>query len=320
MKTTGLLFVLIVFASFNNRPAKAVDAMPAPITSAVGRVVAVTGTASISRNNVKKPIQVRRNLPLNTGDKVTVEKSSTVKVVCFANFQSVDLPEGPHSDICSTSQPNDVYTQNINRGRSEIVTRENGEVIGRPRANNYPEFLAKIIDGRPEYWVSSISLKKLIQDDQRSELVNDIRALPANVSKDEKRLLLVDVYSMNKKYGRAIEELAAVSNAANDPFIQINLGDLYTASSQSGDAKRAYSAAIQAAIDAKEPLAEAIAQHAFGLLLKYEKARIPEAITALTRAISLYRDLDETAVADALQSELNELQAPPSSPPQKNER
>ena len=208
-----------------------------------------------------------------------------------------------------------MFTKNINRGRSEIVTRANGEVILKPKANDYPVILARIIGGRPEYWVSSISLKELIPNGTRSNLVKTIQELPGNVSQDERRLLLVDVYSMNSNYRRATEELSAVSNAAADPFIQINLGDLYMARSQSGDAKRAYSSAIKAADAAKEPLAEAIAQHAFGLLLKYEKARIPEATAALTRAISLYRDLGETTVADALQSEVNELQAPPSNRP-----
>ena len=44
MKTIGLLLVLMISANFNNRaPAKAVNAMPDPTTSAVGKVVAVSG-------------------------------------------------------------------------------------------------------------------------------------------------------------------------------------------------------------------------------------------------------------------------------------
>ena len=139
-------------------------------------------------------------------------------------------------------------------------------------------------------------------------MVNRIRALPSNVSEDEKRLLLVDVYSMNKMYDRAIDELNHVSNVTDDPFIQINLGDLYMASGQSGDAKRAYSSAIRAAVAGNEPMAEALAQHAFGLLLQYEKARIAEATKALARAICLYRDLGENGVADALETEWSNLQ------------
>ena len=316
MKTIGLLFVLIISSNFNNRPpATRANAMPPPTSSAVGKVVAVTGTAKISRNNVRQPIQVQRNVPLISGDKLTVENSSIVKVICFADFKSVVLPAGPHTNVCSADQSGDVFTQNINRGRSEIVTKANGEVILKPKANNYHEILATIIGGRPEYWVSSISLKTLIPNLTRSKLVKSIQDLPSNVSQDERRLLLVDVYSMNKMYDRAIEELNHVSNAADDPFIQINLGDLYIAQSQSGDAKQAYSSAIRVAVAANEPLAEAIAQHAFGLLLKYEKARKPEATAALTRAISLYRGLGETTVANALQSELNELQAPPPNRP-----
>lgn len=315
MKIIGLLSLLIICTNVDNQPATYVNTTPPPITSAVGKVVAVNGTANISRNNVRLPIRVRRNLQLIRGDEVRVDNSSTVKVVCWATRSSVDLAAGQHRNICAANQAGDTFTDILNRGRIEVITRANGQVIFRPRANNYPEFLAKIINGRPEYWGSSISLKKLLPNDARNDLVNRIRALPSTVSSDERRLLLVDVYSMNKMYERAIEELNDVSNAADDPFIQINLGDLYMTQSQSGDAKRAYSAAIKTSAAASEPMAEAIAQHAFGLLLKYEKARIADARIALTRAVSLYRDLGENAVADSLQTELNELPVQPSSGP-----
>jgi tetratricopeptide (TPR) repeat protein len=313
MIAIGFLTLLsIIYPNLNLRAATAsFDVVLARNSNAVGKVVAIDGTANISRPNVRRPIRVRRNVQLIPGDELRVENSSTVKIICFADFQSVSLPAGPHSNICPANQSADVFTENINRGRPEIIRRPNGEVILRPRANDYPEFLAKIIDGRPEYWASSISLKKLIQNDTRSDLVDRIRALPSNISEDEKRLLLVDVYSMNKVYDRAIDELNHVSNAADDPFIQINLGDLYLASSQSGDAKRAYSSAIRAAVAANEPMAEALAQHAFGLLLQYEKARIAEATKALARAICLYRDLGENGAADALESEWSNSQTPP---------
>jgi hypothetical protein len=315
MITIGFLVLLsIVNPTLNLQSATATfDVLPAPNTSAIGKVVEIDGTANISRPNVRRPIRVRRNIQLIPGDELKVENSSTVKIICFADFQSVSLAAGPHSNFCPVSQSGDVFTDTLNRGRPEIIRRPNGEVIIRPKANDYPEFLAKIIDGRPGYWASSISLKKLMPNHTRSELVNRVRGLPSNVSQDEKRLLLVDVYSMNKDYDRAIEEITAVSNAADDPFIQINLGDLYMASSQSGDAKRAYSSAIQAAVAANEPMAEALAQHAFGLLLQYERARIPEATKALARAICLYRDLGENDVADALESEWSNLQTQPPS-------
>lgn len=317
MKTIGLLSLLIISANFSYRPAThRVSYLPPPNSNVVGKVLAVSGTANIARTNVTRQIRVRRNIQLIPGDELRVDNSSTVKVSCVNTSQSViSLGAGRHGNVCAQNQPADYVNQAYNRGRTEVIRRSNGETIFRPRANNYPEFLAKIIDVRPGYWGSSISFKKLIQNETRSEMVNRIRALPADVSEDEKRLLLVDVYSMNKNYNRAIEELNSVSNAADDPLIQINLGDLYLAVSQSGDAKRAYSSAIRTAATANEPMAEAIAQHAFGLLLGYEKARIADARAAVTRAISLYRDLGENAVADALQTELNELPAPPSSGP-----
>jgi hypothetical protein len=309
--TLGCLALFIFFPGFRLAN-KAVSNPwpPAPDSNAVGKVVDVNGSANISRNNVRRPIPARRNVQLIRGDQVKVEGSSTVKIICFADFQPVSLQAGPHSDICGENQSADVFTNTLNRGRPEIITRPNGQVIMRPRANNYPDFLAKIIDARPEDWGSSISLKKLLPNDSRSDLVNRIQSLPATVSDDEKRLLLVDVYSMNKNYDRAIEELGAVSNAANDPLIQINLGDLYMASSQSGDAKRAYSSAIQAAISSDDPMAEALAQHAFGMLLRCEGARVAEATAALTRAIQLYKDLGEDHSADLLKTELGVSQSP----------
>lgn len=313
MITIGLLSLLIISVNVNHQPAThRVNPTPPVPSNVVGKVVAVNGTANISRTNVKRQIRVSRNVQLIRGDEVRVENSSTVKVACsFAAV--VTLAAGRHNNVCPASQSADVFTQNMNRGPIEIITRPNGQRIFKPRANNYPEFLAKIIDGRPEYLGSSISLKSLIPNETRNEWVNRIRALPASVSDDEKRLLLVDVYSMNKEYNRSIQELTAVSSAADDPFIQINLGDLYMAVSQSGDAKRAYSSAIRAAVAADDPMAEALAQHAFGLLLQYERARIAEATKALTRAICLYRELGENGVADALETEWSNLQTPPAS-------
>jgi tetratricopeptide (TPR) repeat protein len=101
--------------------------------------------------------------------------------------------------------------------------------------------------------------------------------------------------------------LKHVSNSANDPFIQINLGDLYLARNISGDAKRAYSTAIQAAANENDPFSEAFAQHALGMILKFEGAKPLDACKALTRAIQLYRDLGEIRTADLLQSELESL-------------
>lgn len=285
---------------------------PPPNSHAVGKVVGVSGAANISRNSVRRPIRAQRNLQVIRGDQLKVEDSSTVKVICFAGFQFVNFQPGLHSDICQgANQPEDVFTTTINQGTTEIVTRPNGQVILRPRANNYPEFLAKIIDARPKYWGSSISLKRLLSNDSRIELVSRIQGLTQTVSDDERRLLLVDVYSMNKRYDRAIEELAAVSTAADDPFIQINLGDLYMASSESGEAKQAYSSAIRAAVNLNDPMAEAFAQHAFGMLLRCEGARIADASVALARAIQLYRDLGETNAADVLQTELKALGSAP---------
>ena len=320
--TLGCLALFTMFPNLNNRLASRPPSNTwlAANSNAVGKVVNIIGTASISRKNVRRPIPVRRNIQLIQGDKLTVANSSTVKVICFADFQHVNLQTGPHSDICQASQSGDVFTDTLNQGRPEIIKRPNGEVILKPRANNYPEFLAKIVDARPMYLGSSISFRKLLPNDKRSDLVKLIRALPSIISDDEKRLLLVDVYSMNENYDHAIEELNAVSNAVDDPLIQLNLGDLYVALSQSGAAKRAYSSAIKGAKNLDDPMAEALAQHAFGLLLGYERARLEDASTALMRAIELYRDLGENQAANILQTELNNFRSKPPKPSRRRSR
>ncbi len=319
--TLGCLALFIIFPNMNNRLASRPPSNTwlASNSNAVGKIVEVNGTASISRKNVRRPFPARRNFQLIQGDKLTVANSSTVKIICF-DLQHINLQTGSHTDICQTSQSSDVFTNTLNRGRAEIIKRPNGEVILSPRANDYPEFLAKIVDARPAYLGSSISFRQLLSNDKRNDLVNQIRALPLTISGDEKRLLLVDVYSMNKNYDRAIDELNAVSNAADDPFVQLNLGDLYLALSQSGDAKRAYSSAIKAAKNLSDPMAEALAQHAFGLLLGYERARLEDASTALIRAIELYRDLGENQAANMLQTELSNFRSKPSKPSRRRSR
>lgn len=278
-------------------------------SSAVGKLMKVSGTVTVSRKGLKKPITPSRNFQLLAADRVIVAAASSAKIFCFQGYQSFELPPGEHDVSCAAAAGNP-FTEILAEGRGEVasIRGPNGAIVA-PRANDYPAMLVKIINSRPSNWSTSISLKRLMPNETRSSLVNEIKALP--ISSDEKRLLLADVYSLNKLYDRAIEQLTGVTDAANDPFIQINLGDLYLASNFPTEAKRAYSSAIQAAAAAHDSLGEAIAQHALGMVYKIEGGHVSEAAGALTKAIELYTDLGETAIADLLQTELQGLQSSP---------
>ena len=316
-----ILFALILIISLSPvegslRKTLALPASPGTI----GKVLKPNGTVTIDRRNVKKKLVVKGTVPLVLGDTLIIGDSSTVRVVCFSPYKVMDLATGNYPSICQPAGDlTDDFSDFYKPKPVKIIEGPGGGYI-EPRANDYPKVLAVILIARPEYLGSSISLKKFfpndmfLSNDKRSEIIDRINAIP-NISDDEKRLLRADVLAMNGLYEPAIDELKEIANAANDPFIQINLGDLFLAANLSGHAKRAYSSAIRAAVAANDIFGEALAQHALGMLLKFEGSKVSEASLALKRAILLYGELGETSIADSLQSELESLQSSPQSAP-----
>jgi tetratricopeptide (TPR) repeat protein len=309
-----ILFSLVLLPILKLVEGPSIRTLSLPMNSSVvGKVLNSTGTVKIARKNLKKSIVARRNVQLVMGDKLVIEASSTAKVICFSPFQEMNLTAGDYPGICQPDgQISDDFTNYYNRGLEKFSSGPGGGHFI-PRANEYPKFLAVIQNARPEYLGFSISLNKLFPDDKllpndkRSEIINRIDAI-SNITDDEKRLLRADALAMNGLYEPAIDELKGISNAANDPFIQINLGDLFLAANLGGPAKRAYSSAIKAAVSANDLFGEALAQHALGMVLKFEGGKVSEATSALTRAILLYQELGENSIADSLQSELESLQ------------
>jgi len=316
-----ILFALVLIINLSpveGSPRKALTLPADPST--IGKVLNPSGTVTIDRRNVKKKLVVKRNVPLVLGDTLIIGDSSTARVICFSPFNVMDLATGNYPSICQPAgHVTDDFSNFYTRKPVRIITGPGGGII-EPKANEYPKSLAVILSARPEYLGSSISLNKLfpndllLPNDKRSEIINRIDAMPG-VSDDEKRLLRADALAMNGLYEPAIDELKEIANAANDPFIQINLGDLFLAANLGGPAKRAYSSAIKAAVAANDIFGEALAQHALGMLLKFEGSKISEASLALKRAILLYGELGETSIADSLQSELESLQSSPQSAP-----
>jgi tetratricopeptide (TPR) repeat protein len=291
--------------------------------SVVGKVVSWIGTVTITRRNVKKPIVVRRAAQLVLGDTLVIAASSSAKVVCFSPLRVNDFAAGDHPDICKPGEEvTDDFINNYNRGRLEISPGPGGGHF-EPRANEYPKILAVIRNARPEYLGSTISLNKvfpndpLLTNDERSKIIGRIDEMP-NMSDDEKRLLRADALAMNGLYEPAIDELKRVVNAADEPFVQVTLGDLYLAANLGGDAKRAYSSAIRASVAANDLFSEALAQHAFGMVLRFEGGKVSEASSALARAILLYQGLGETSAAVSLKAELESLQNSPRSAPKRS--
>jgi hypothetical protein len=308
-----LLAALVAFATPLTQPAR--SAVPQPGGPAVGKIVKVTGSASIRRPGLNKSVAAGRNVQVFAGDRLVVDQGASVKIVCFAGMSQPQFVPGDNPVECPQPAPGaDTFTDIMNGGRQKVSTIRgpNGRVLT-PKANEYTQFLVKIINSRPVGWSTSITLDKPLGNEQRQRLVNNIRGM-AGIEPDEKRLLLAEVYAMNKRYDLAVDQLKTVTGSQSDPFVQLFLGDLYLALNLGLDAKRSYAAAVAASVAANDRLGEAYAQHALGLMLLYEGARAEDAKSALDRAVLLYTELGETRAAEMVQAELTPTPVPTTTP------
>lgn len=314
--TLPLALLLAALAAVSTLSTEPTPRAAPPSGPAVGKIVKAVGSASIKRPGLRANVAARRNVQVFAGDHVIVEQGASVKLVCFAGLSQPEFSQGDSPVECPPPAPGaDNFTEIMNGGRGRVSTIRgpNGSVLT-PRANEYTLFLVKIINSRPAGWSTSITLGSPLTNEQRQQLVERVRSLPA-AGPDEKRLLLAEIYAMNKKYDLAVGQLRAVSGAESDPFVQLFLGDLYLALNLGLNAKQAYGAAVAAAVAANDSLGEAYAQHALGLVLLYEGAHTEEAKSALQRAILLYTDLGETGAAEMIQAELTPTRATPTPAP-----
>src|SRR5438876_2003229 len=135
-----------------------------PQPAAVGKVVKVSGTVTISRNGLRKAISASPNVYLFQGDHILIAASSNAKIVCFQGYRQFELQTGEHNVGCSVEdQGTDSFTNILNQGRREVasIRGPNGSIIV-PRANDYPAILVRVINSRPASWSTSISLKRLL--------------------------------------------------------------------------------------------------------------------------------------------------------------
>lgn len=311
----SLLLAALAAGAQSSPPRPPGHAAPQTGGPAVGKIVKVTGSAGIKRPGLNKSVAARRNVQVFAGDQLVVERGGSVKIVCFAGLSQPQFSPGDNPIVCPRPAPGiDTFTDILNGGRGKVSTiRVSNDNIITPRSNEYTLFLVKIINSRPANWSTSITLDSPLSNEQRQQLVERVRLLPA-AEPDEKKLLLADIYAMNKRYDLAVEQLRGVSGAESDPFVQIFLGDLYLARSFGLDARRAYAAAIAAAVAANDLLGEAYAQQALGLVLLYEGARPEESARALKRAVLLYTELGETHAAEMVEAELTPSSTPSPTP------
>ena len=105
---------------------------------------------------------------------------------------------------------------------------------------------------------------------------------------------------------QAIDQLKQISTAKSDPFIQVFLGDLSLARGSANDAKSYYQSAAQVARQQENQLAEAVAQHALGMIYRGEETPA-KARPALQTAIARYEAVGEPESAAMLRKTLASL-------------
>jgi hypothetical protein len=278
-------------------------------SSTVGKVVDVTGTVTVMRPSFKKPVKVSRNMQIFQNDKIKVEALSSVSVICLADLRQYDWLADEHTIDCHPKIPlMQGYAERFNRAKEviDIVTDSSGHQTTRPKGTSPQNCLVAIIKSRPALWGTSISLKPnnpLMDSGEVDALEKQIADLKIDAktdqaSEDVKRLLQADLHALWQDYEGARGFLADITEADQDPYIQMMLGDLYCADGLGMEGKTAYQQALAAAEKRQDVLAQAVAHHAIG----YFQSLVEDLPIAKNKevdtAVKLYKEIgdDQTAV------------------------
>ncbi len=288
--------------------------VPASHSPLIATVTDFSGTVTIVRHRLSKPIPVSVGTQVASLDTVAVGPSSTVSVECLGCLRQFRWTSGDHSVDCSGDQTQG-YLEKIRQAdqTAGTISDDHGNQVARAKGIDTEGCLAAIIKSRGSSWLTGISMRgtpPLLTASQVESLRNEILA-GSDGSSDSQHYLVAEVYALRQNYDGAIDQLQQISSShTHDPGVQILLGDLLLAGTYGRSARDAYMTAITSAENRHDVLAEAVACHA----MAYYETLIQDMPIAdntnIEKAANLYRQAGdfETAagLAKGLQAALSE--------------
>ena len=277
-----------------------------PDGSVIGIVVSADKDTSIVRALGPSPSKASPYAQIRQGDVINV--GVRLVWVCTKDFRQYDWQKGQHEvdwhDIDTSTDP--YNSAQLNGPKSVPTVSHGADKIEHAKGAVNHDWIAIILHSRPAYWNTVISVKpakQLLGGQDKTSLEARIRS--AALSPDARQLLYANLGAMSQIYGQACEDLKKVSSVSQAPYIQIMLGDLNLAGLDAHNAKIAYDRARELATS-YDPLAEAYAQQALGLIREFEGNK-SDAITHLTDATKLYRGIREIDTAALIDQRIYSL-------------